>query len=230
MLCFVDYRTTDLEIENLKKLNLTPIKIPKSDKLYKAIDGHSDIQLSIVDKKVILHKDIPKSFLEELNFYGVDYIVSDNSLDSTYPKDIFLNALITEDFIMHNLKFTDKNILNNFKGKKLIDVKQGYTRCSCLPINKNNFITTDKGIHNSLLKEGYNSLLLPPGDIELKPFEYGFIGGVGGMLNRNTLLLFGDLNSYKYKDLVLNFLKPLNIKIVSLKSGKLTDRGSLLIL
>ena len=73
-------------------------------------------------------------------------------------------------------------------------------------------------------------LLLPYGDIILEGFEYGFIGGVGGMISQDKLALFGDLNHYSYGKEVLKFLNDHNITPIYLKNGKLTDRGSLFVL
>ncbi len=52
--------------------------------------------------------------------------------------------------LIHNLKFTDDNLLSYEKHKILINVKQGYTKCSCLPVSKNALITSDVGIYNTL--------------------------------------------------------------------------------
>ena len=59
--------------------------------------------------------------------------------------------------------------------------------------------------------------------------NYGFIGGIGGMLNENTLGTFGDINEYKYGNILMDFLKKHNITVLSLKPGKLIDRGSLFV-
>ena len=53
MICFVDYRTTDEECNNLHNLGLKIIKIPKAPALYDAINGHVDIQINILDEKQI---------------------------------------------------------------------------------------------------------------------------------------------------------------------------------
>ena len=63
MICFVDYRTTENEINSLKKLNYDVIKIPKDNNLYEAINGHTDIQLNILNKNtLIINKNINLSF------------------------------------------------------------------------------------------------------------------------------------------------------------------------
>ncbi len=233
MYSFVDYRTTDIEILNLKKQGVQPIKVPKSTLLYDAIDGHVDIQLNILDKNtktIIVHKNIEDSFLDTLKKNSINFILSNTSLSNKYPGDIILNALITDNFIMHNLKYTDKNILENCIMKKLLNVTQGYTKCSVLNIYNKAFITSDKIIYNILKDENYDVLLLPPGDIVLEGLDYGFIGGTGGMIGDNKMAFFGNLNHYKYGMQVISFLKKHNIKPIYLSDSKLIDRGSILTL
>lgn len=229
MHCFVDYKITNEEINNLEKLNVEPIIIPKCPILYEAIDGHVDIQLNVINNNtVIVQKDISESFLETLKDKKINYILSKNSLSKNYPNDVILNALILPNFFIHNTKFTDENLINSQKNKTIIDVKQGYTKCSILPLTNNALITTDKGIYNSLDKNIFDILLLPPGDILLPSLDYGFIGGTGGMISSNKLGIFGELKHYKYGDMVYDFLYKYDIEPISLKKGKLNDRGSLL--
>ena len=231
MNCFIDYRTTLEEIKKLHKLNLNPIIVPKNNILYEAINGHVDIQLNIINKNsrtVIIEKSISNNFIKELEHNNIKYIFSQKKLKNTYPDNIFLNALILKDYFIHNIKYTDENLLKNMENKKIINVKQGYTKCSVLPIRDNAIITSDKGIYNSLKNENLDILLLPPKDILLPSLDYGFIGGAGGMINENTLALFGELNNYKYGNEVYKFLYKYDVKPVSLRKGKLIDRGSLL--
>lgn len=231
MYSFVDYRISEEELINLKKEGVIPIKVPNTSLVYDAISGHVDIQLNILSKKnktVIVHKDIDKNFLKKLKEFSINYIFSHSSLGNKYPYDIILNALITEDFLMHNIKYTDKTLLKNSSMKKLINVSQGYTKCSVLNIYDKAFITSDKLIYKSLLTEGFDVLLLPPGDIILEGLDYGFIGGTGGAIGNNKIAFFGNLNYYKYGKEVLIFLKKHNVTPVYLKNSKLIDRGSIL--
>lgn len=233
MICFVDFRISLEEELNLSLLGLTPIKIPKSPSLYEAICGHVDIQLNILNKEkkqVIVQKDIPAEFLNTLIKNNISFIKSSSSLSSTYPYDIFLNAFISEGYFVHNLKYTDIALLNEVKNKTLVNVSQGYTKCSILPLKEKVIVTSDKSIYNALTPHGFDILLLPPGDILLPEMNYGFIGGVGGMISSNTLALFGELSHYKYGDKLEDFLKKHNINVLSLKKGKLVDRGSLFVL
>ena len=85
MICFVDYRTTENEINSLKKLNYDVIKIPKDNNLYEAINGHTDIQLNILNKNtIIINKNINLSFKELLKTKNINFIES----NSTYHLNI----------------------------------------------------------------------------------------------------------------------------------------------
>jgi hypothetical protein len=234
MHCFIDYRVTKEELLNLLKLNINPILVPKCDDTYEAINGHPDIQLNILKtnshNEIIIQKNISKSFKELLKVNNIHYIVSKKSLKSNYPNDIILNALISENYFIHNLKYSDENLLSSQVSKIHINVSQGYTKCSILPVRENALITSDKGIYECLKNYNFDILLLPFGDILLPSLDYGFIGGVGGMISSNQMAFFGDLDSYKWGDLIKKFLYKYDVSPIALRKGKLIDRGSLLTL
>lgn len=233
MNCFIDYRCSKEEIKSLEKLNINPIIVPKCNDIYDAINGHVDIQLHILDKNiphVMLQKNISTEFLKILEANKIQYSFSESKLGYSYPQNIILNAFSSSNLFVHNLNYTDKNLLNAQKNKKKIHVKQGYTKCSILPINENAVITSDKGIYKSLKKENIDVLLIPPSDILLPSLNYGFIGGTGGLISENKLAFFGELKNYAYGKEVYDFLFKYDVKPIYLRKGKLIDRGSLFIL
>lgn len=134
---FVDYRLTEKQMHLLLNEGLNIIKIPKSNNLYDAISGHPDIQLNIINsKKIILAKNSNLS-LEILNKHHIEFEYSSKELEEKYPKNIFLNAVNLKNFFIHNLKFTDKNLLKHVSDKELINIKQGYSKCSIAIVNNN---------------------------------------------------------------------------------------------
>lgn len=234
MHCFIDYRVTTEELVSLSKLNMNPIIVPRCNNVYEAINGHPDIQLNILKNKssaqIIIQKDIGENFKKSLKSNNLKYIVSKKSLSNTYPYDIILNSLILENYFIHNLKFTDENLLKSQNLKTQINVSQGYTKCSILPVRDNVLITNDKGIFEALKDYNFDILLLPSGDILLPSLNYGFIGGVGGMISNDRMAFFGDLDSYKWGDEIKKFLYKYDVSPIALRKGKLIDRGSLLTL
>lgn len=234
MHCFIDYRATIEELNNLLKLNIKPILVPKCNSVYEAINGHPDIQLNILKNnspnKVILQKEISEDFKNILIKNNINFIISKSTLSSKYPKDIILNSLILENYFIHTLKYSDENLLHSQEPKIHINVRQGYTKCSILPVREKALITSDKGIFESLKDYGFDILLLPSGDILLPSLSYGFIGGVGGMISNDKMAFFGELDNYNWGDEVKKFLFKYDVSPIALRRGKLIDRGSLLAL
>lgn len=225
---FVDYRISDEEFLNLTNLNCKIIKCEPSAKLYDAICGHPDILLHFLNNDtVIIHKDTSLTFEYLLKSLNLNIIRSEKSLTDKYPEDIILNGVNTSRFFMHNIANTDPRLLENSKDKTLINVKQGYTKCSTVVLNNNSFITSDNSIYNALKEHNCNVLLIKPGNISLPGLNYGFIGGTCGMLNENTLVFYGSLQHHPEKNEIINFLNKFNITPIYLSNTPLIDRGSI---
>lgn len=226
---FVDYRISEEEFKNLSNLNCNIIKCEPCFKLYDAIYGHPDILLHFINSSTaILHKEASEAFEASLRTLGIKVIRSQYTLTDTYPEDIILNAVNTKDFFMHNLKYSDPVLLEAVKDKTLIDIKQGYAKCSTAVLSDKAFITSDKSIFKTLTIQGCDVLLINPGSILLPGLDYGFIGGTCGMLDSNTLVFYGSLEYHPQKQEIYSFLKRNNITPVYLSDTPLMDRGSIL--
>lgn len=226
---FIDYRAANKEKENLGKLGYKVLTVPPNNNLYEAVCGHPDMLLHILNENtIIVHKDMDLKFIDFLKSQNINVIFSEKSLSSNYPLDIILNAVNLDNIFMHNIKYTDSVLLKMIKHKKIINVKQGYSKCSTAIVSNNAVMTSDKKIAKSLYEEGIDVLLLPPGDILLPYLNYGFIGGCCGLLEDNIIAFYGDLHNYLYGKDVFDFLKKHKVEPVFLSKGKLIDRGSIL--
>lgn len=226
----VDYRISEEEKSNLKQLGCEVLVCPPSKLLYDAICGHPDVLLHIIDNEnIMVHKDMNVEFVKLLKKLGFDVSFSRNNLNSLYPYDVILNAVNLSHLFIHNINYTDPNLLKMTNNKKFINVKQGYTKCSTAIVSEEAIMTSDKNIAKALFKENIDVLLLPPGDILLPGLDYGFIGGCCGLLDDKSLAFYGDLNYYAHGKKVLEFLKKHNIEPIFLRKEKLIDRGSLFI-
>lgn len=226
----IDFRTNDEEKSTLIKLGYELLICPPSKLLYDAVCGHPDILLHIIDSKnILVHRDMDKNFVDILNKLGFNVVFSENNLKEFYPDDIILNSICLSNLFIHNIKYTDPNLLKYMINKKLINVKQGYTKCSTALVRNNAVMTSDKSIAKALSQENIDVLLLPPGDILLPGLNYGFIGGCCGLLDEHSMAFYGDLNYYAYGKNVMDFLKKYDVKPIFLRKGKLIDRGSLFV-
>lgn len=229
-LIIVDYRISEEEELNLLKLGYKILKCPPSNNLYEAVSGHPDMLMHIIDdKNIIVHQDMNIDFIDILKSLNYNVLLSFNKLVDKYPYDIILNAVNLKNFFMHNIKYTDKILLEKISHKKIINVKQGYTKCSTAIIKNTGIITSDKTIASVMRKEHMDVLLLPPGDIILPGLDYGFIGGCCGMIDENTIAFYGNLKHYAYGKEVIDFLYKHDVKPIFLHDGKLIDRGSIYI-
>ncbi|NLM34033.1 MAG: hypothetical protein GX206_01185 [Clostridiales bacterium] len=230
--CLVDSRISEVELKELYKLGVEPLLCPKCDNLYDAISCHPDIQVFVLNQNnIIVHNQINKDLLEKLHGLGKKIHFSKKILSNKYPHDIILNCFILGDLFIHNIKYTDEKIINLLPDNiKKINVKQGYSKCSTAIVNDKAVITTDPSIAKALSYEKVDVLYLPPGDIILEGMNYGFIGGTCGLLNKNNIAFYGNLDKYMYGNEVKSFLKKYKINWHCLADSRLVDRGSILML
>ena len=226
---FVDYRISEEELFNLRKLDCNIIKCPKCELLYDAVNGHPDMLLNITgEKSLVAHRNMDQGFLDYLGLLGFNVALSKESIRDSYPDDVILNAVNLKDMFIHKLGYTDGNLMAAAEGKLLINVNQGYTKCSCAVVSDHALITSDRSIQTALTDTDIDVLLLPPGDILLPGLDYGFIGGTCGLIDEKHLAFYGDLAFYSYEKEVLDFLKKQDVEPIFLRRGKLADRGSIL--
>lgn len=226
---FVDSRIDEEERQSLIDLKYSPITCPKFSGLYDAISRHPDILIHILGKNnIMVHKDMDADFICNLESIGFNVTLSQNSLGYRYPEDIILNAINLNDKFIHNLKYTDPNLKELVKNKKLININQGYSKCSTSIVSNNAIMTSDSGIAKTLYADGFDVLLLNPGNILLPGLNYGFIGGCSGLLESNLMAFYGSLDFYPQGKEVWNFLKKHKIDCWFLRKGPLIDRGSIL--
>ena len=223
----VDFRIHNEEKEYLVSIGYNLLICPPSNLLYEAVQGHPDMLMHILGNSIIVHKDMNSEFIQILALLNYKIFKTKSTLQGSYPYNISLNSLSIGNLFVHSLEFTDINMLLILKNKKLINVNQGYTKCSTCVVNNHAIITSDVSIAKALSIEKIDVLLIPPGDILLPGLNYGFIGGATGLISDNVLAFYGHLDHYLYGKEVLKFLNKHKVEPVFLRNGKLIDRGSI---
>ena len=200
-------------IEYLKNVGRTPVIVNGSGKVYKAVDCHPDIyywKTSPVEGKVI---------------HGNEAMLGTN-----YPQNIIYNAVLLDRYLIHNLRYTAAEILDYGKenGLKPINVKQGYTKCSCAVVDGQSLITSDPGIYKVLSEyHNINVLKIREGFISLPGHDHGFIGGTSGRVG-DRMVFNGDLESHPDFKCMYEFIRSRGVEPVYFKNVPLTDIGSII--
>ena len=188
---------------------------------------HVDMQILTINNDIFLLNECTSL---KNKFNSKNLIFCKNMAGQTYPENILLNFLFLNNTLYGKMSAIDPNLLEYciFHNIRMVNVKQGYTRCSALVINENAVITSDTSIEKALKENGADVLKISSGNIALEGYDYGFIGGAGGRLDKNTLIFFGDAEKHPDYNLIIKFCNKYNIKIkIICKEMPLTDIGGI---
>ena len=228
MLIIIDARIPNEAKETLAEIG-TVFDLSSKDIVYESIKGHPDIFLFQMTDLVIMAPNAPSDLKEILRKERIPFLVGKSKVSKTFPHTVFYNAVSTGNYLIHKKGFTDSCILHQNAKKQFIDVSQAYTRCNLLSLPDGSFITSDKGIENSLLKNNLEVHYFSPEGILLDAQEYGFIGGCMGIY-KNTVYLLGHLDFYHEGERLGKLLQSKNLSLVDLYKGPLIDAGSIFFL
>lgn len=180
---------------------------------------HTDMQILAINDKIFLLKEC-KSLRNKLKFcYNV--IPTKDDIGRKYPECVKLNGLFLQNRLFCKSSSLDNSVKEYCKENniKIINVNQGYSRCSTAIIGNKAAITSDPSIYNALKKEGIEALKINPGHIVINGYDYGFIGGASINLDENRIAFFGDISLHPDYPLIENFCKSQNVRIISLCKG-----------
>ena len=155
---FVDNRMKAVYKEYLKNLGVILVEIPCNTRLYNEISSHVDIMCTKESDTLILEKSLYDYLLssKDCNIDKLlkcsNVVCGESTVLGKYPLDVQYNLCVIGNNAIHNFKYTDsvlKNIL--IKNKyNLVNIAQGYSKCSIAVIDENSCIVTDKKIYEIL--------------------------------------------------------------------------------
>ena len=222
-------------LENrIPSLSLFPFGGPEKhtvEKVYESILCHPDIYFFQLDEKTLIYSPgLEETRLEPLKANGIKLIKGEGDPRGRYPYTARYNAARIGEYLFHNLDYTDPVIIRKAreKGLELVNVPQGYTRCSVLAVSDEAVITADRLIAGAASKKDMDVLLLDPGSVLLPGESRGFIGGAGGRTDDGTIILLGDLRSHPEVSKIEAFLIKNASAYVLLEGLPLYDAGGLI--
>ena len=149
-------------------------------------------------------------------------------LSPVYPGDVIYNGCSTGKYFIHNLKYTDEELMKRVRALGLmpVDVKQGYARCSITPVDEESIITYDRGIAQQASEAGLQVLLVEPGQVELPGYDHGFLGGTSGRVG-DEIIFNGDLSEHSDFERIAAFIEERGLRLKYFKEYPLRDIGSI---
>lgn len=217
-------------IDNLTKMDIEPLLIPKSDRVDGPLAGHPDIQLFVHENRVFCHPDISASFASRIERHG-EVIICTTRLAKNYPGDVPYNIACAGPWAFRYSAGTDPVIAEYLQSRKITDVgvSQGYAKCSTLIVDEWSIITADVSIHRAASSRRLVCLLITAGHIDLPGYGYGFIGGATGVCD-DMVFCAGTLSYHPDYNAIEDFIAAQGKKIVPLGRNPAVDLGTIFVL
>lgn len=196
------------------------------------IATHADISVHHLKDNCIICDNSQQKLMKKLFNMGMNVMNSQSEGDSLkrYPFDCALNfTRISQNLIgKQSVICSELNQFAKSEGLNLINVHQGYCKCSTVVIDKDAFITDDRSIYKSGIENGFDCLYISKGSVHLNGFDYGFIGGACVKTSKNNLLFFGDIRKHNDFRRIDEFLKHRDCTYDFIKDYPLTDIGGMI--
>jgi len=227
LILLIDGKINGKYLEYFNINNYKMIFIPENKNLQKPINSHTDMNCCKINETIFCDENI-YDLIKNINY---NIIKGESKLQKNYPFDIAYNAAFVGKFLFCNKKYAEPKILEYAEkyNISIIDVKQGYTKCSMIVLNKNNIITSDIGIYNKCKNLKINSLFVTNKNVKLNGYNNGFICGCA-FVTDNELIFTGDITKHNDYFKIIEFCDNINFKIKFIENCDLYDFGSPIIL
>lgn len=182
--------------------------------------------LNNVSKSISCHPDL---LLCKLYPGGKVFHGDPDLLRPGYPEETIFNACSTGRYFIHNLNHTERSLLDAARdsGLHMINVRQGYAKCSIVEVDESSIITYDDGIADACTKAGIDVLKVSPGNVVLPGYNTGFIGGASGKIG-SSVVFNGDLSRHPDFLRIVDYIKSRGLDCVYFDDYPLTDIGSVI--
>lgn len=190
---------------------------------------HADMQLLVINDTAFIPDQVSRLYDKVSSYFSNTVICK--SIKGKYPGNVALNAALIGKYLFCKASAIACEVYEycSKNGITIVNVKQGYTKCSTLIVDKKAIITADIGIYKAAEKYEIDCLLIKPGYIYLDDKNYGFIGGASAVIGE-SVLFFGDINTHPDAESMINFIKKHNKNCISLTDHKLSDIGGAVLL
>lgn len=217
-------------VKNSLSDNRIEILYVKPNTLFKnSLCSHADLQfVHLGNNEIMLEQSQTKlkERLQKLGFIVHTFIIEKGE----YPFDCAVNASFVGKNVICKYDILDNKLKEYIKENRynIINVNQGYSKCSVCIVDENSVITEDESINNACIENGIDVLFIRKGFVGLPGFDYGFIGGAAFKSDSKTLCFIGKVENHPDFYRITDFLSNKGITYKSLGDIELTDVGSVL--
>lgn len=214
--------------EKIREYGVEICLVPSLAYLPLGISSHSDIQLLPVGRGTLFYCAEQVFDKSVLDLFPQKIPVS--ITDGSYPHDSVLNAAVVGNNVICNSRVIAPQVLSELMhfGYNIINVKQGYSKCSVCVLSDNAIITDDIGIYKAAQNVINDVTFVSKNSVLLEGFNYGFIGGCCGKISADTIVFNGSIESHKDANIIIDSLARNGLNAVELPHKRLEDIGGII--
>ena len=215
--------------QRLSELGYEVIPSERMNRFISYEQQHADMQCLILDDTAFVLSCCKRLANTLRSAYNV--ILCADDIRGDYPHNVALNAAVAGENLICRVDSLNDKVKAYCKANDftLINVKQGYAKCSCAVVSDNAIITEDVGIYRALSKTDIEVLLIGQGSVTLEGADCGFIGGASGYdKSNNTLYFCGDICEHPDFEKIKGFCDKHGTNIECLSDSQLLDIGGII--
>lgn len=236
MIAILDCRTPPSAQELLRQRGYEIILLPPHPALPSPVASHPDLLLFFTESLCFTVKSYAgiadKALHKIAQRADRKIVLCDEDLGGRYPNDILLDAARIGQYLLCSPAHTSKKLVEQFH-PFVIPVRQGYAKCSCIPVSDRALITADPSIGRAAKAVGLDVLMIGTNGVSLPGYDTGFIGGAASFqvsMNRNEIYFCGDLDRHPSGASIRQFCQRYGKAVISLGDFPLIDVGTMFLL
>ena len=158
---------------------------------------------------------------------GAELVPTRDDICAEYPRDVAFNAALVGDRLICRRDAVSPPVAGLYNENDIVNVRQGYAKCSVCVVNDNAIITADPSIAREAEKKGIDVLSVSPNGVRLDGYDCGFIGGASGADDENVYFC-GSVDLHPDGEIIKDFCRKHGKSAVSLSDEPLYDYGTLI--
>ncbi|MBQ9784622.1 MAG: hypothetical protein IJW29_03885 [Clostridia bacterium] len=236
MLALLDARAPKECAAWLARIGHTPLCLPPHPALPAPIASHPDMLLFFAPDAILCTESYARLAQKELEVISraarrpICAIAAEYG--AQYPHDVLFNAARVGNRLFCLPRATAARILE-IPNQAICPVRQGYAKCSVIPVGENALMTADDSIERAARAANMDVLRLSKGHIRLDGYDYGFPGGAASCApygGTDEILFCGDLSVHPDALQMRDFCAAHGYRLCDCKDFPPTDVGTIFLI